>query len=128
MLGLIFVLGLSITFAISLAEIRQEWAFRNHVYCEVLRPGMTQPEVTAALREYGAQGQFPREFGFDGPGTEKATSFTEPYFDDFEIEYRLNLVLGYDSDNTLVAVGRRNIHRGNYKITTSAIECPLPFR
>ena len=128
MLGLIFVLSISTTYAISLAEVRQEWAFRNHVSCEVLRPGMTQAEVTTALSEYGARGQIPREYGFERPGSVKAVSFTEPYFDDFEIEYRLNLVLGYDSDSTLVAVGRRNFDRDNYKITTSAIECPLPYR
>ncbi len=123
MLGLIFALSISITFAISLAEVRQEWAFRNHVYCEVLQPGMTQSEVIAALSEYGARGQIPWEYSIDGPGTEKAVSFTEPYFHDYEIEYRLRLVLGYDVNKRLVAVGHTDLI-----YTSSVIECPLPFR
>lgn len=128
MLGLIFVLSLSVTYAISIAKARQEWAFRNHVYCEMLRPGMTQTEVMVALKEYGVQGQFPWAWEFEDPDSVKAVLFTEPYFDDFEIEYRLNLILGYDSNGALVAVGRRNIDRDTYKITASTIECPLPFR
>ena len=127
MLGLIFVLSISITYAISLAQARQEWAFRNHVYCEVLRPGMTQTEVTTALKEYGVQGQFTWDWNVEESGMEEATSFTRPYFYDFDQEYRLNLILGYDSNSTLVTVGRQNFDRITYKITASAIECPLPF-
>ena len=123
MLGLIFVLSILSAVAISLAEVRQEWAFRNHVYCEVLHPGMTQSEVTTALSEYGARGQIPWEYSIDGPGTGKAVSFTEPYFHDYEIEYRLNLVLGYDVNKRLVAVGHKDLI-----YTSSVIECPLPFR
>jgi len=128
MLGLIFVLSISITYAILLAQARQEWAFRHHVYCEVLRPGMTQTEVMVALKEYGGQGQVTWDWEFEGSDSVKAASFTKPYFDDFEIEFRLNLVLGYDSNNTLVTVGRQSFDRSTYKITASAIECPLPFR
>jgi len=128
MLGLIFVFSISITFALALVQARQEWAFRNHIYCEVLRPGMTQSEVTTALKEYGARGQFDGEYGFKVPGSVKSLSFTAPYFDDSEMEYRLNLILGYDSNGALVAVGRRNIDLANYRISASAIECPLPFR
>lgn len=128
MLGLIFVLSISVTFAIEIAKARQEWAFRNHIYCEVLQPGMTQTEVTTALSEYEMLGQVSTSYGFDMPGTGKIESFTIPYFKDSELRYRLNLVLGYDSNNTLVAVGREDMNPANYALTVSAIECPLPFR
>jgi len=125
MLGLIFVLGISIAYVVPLAKYRQEWAFRNHIYCEVLRPGMTQAEVTMALKEYGARGQFAWDHRFARLGTMQAASFTKPYFADDELEYRLSLVLGYDSNKTLVAVGREDLD--GFTITASAIDCPLPF-
>jgi hypothetical protein len=125
MLGLIFVLGISIVYVVPLAKARQEWVFRNHVYCEVLRPGMTQSQVTTALKEYGAQGQFAWGDRFVRLGMLQAASFTKPYFADDELEYRLSLVLGYDSNKTLVAVGREDLD--GFTLTASAIECPLPF-
>ena len=61
LLGLVVLLGISITVAFDLGAVRQEWAFHNHVYCEVLRPGMTQAEVTTALGEYGLWHQIKTE-------------------------------------------------------------------
>jgi hypothetical protein len=125
MLGLIFVLALSISFAISLAESRQEWAFRNHLYCEVLKPGMTRTEVDAGLGEYDLSFQLNLEHEFEGPGAENVSEFTMPRFKDRKSVLNMELVLGYDSADKLMMVGQWDLSVRD--MTYLPVECPLPF-
>jgi hypothetical protein len=124
-LGLLILLNFSTDVAIAAAQARQEWAFRNQVYCEILKPGMTKAEVDAALKPLGLRYQinWGRE-AVHGPTIPQADTFTEPTFDAPDIEYGLLLVLGYNNKDQLVMVGRRRSLSFNYE----PIECPLPFR
>jgi hypothetical protein len=124
-LGLLVVFTFSLAYAIALAQVRQEWAFRNQVYCELLKPGMTKAEVDAALKPLGLRHQI--NWGLEvlhGPTIPQADTFTEPTFDSPDIEYGLLLVLGYDSNDHLVMVG----HRQPLSFDYEPIKCPLPFR
>jgi hypothetical protein len=124
-LGLLVVFTFSLAFAVALAQARQEWAFRNHVYCELLKPGMTKTEVDVALEPLGLRHQinWGREI-LQGPTIPQVDMFTEPTFDSPDIEYGLRLVLGYDDKDQLVVVGRRGYLSDDYE----PVECPLPFR
>jgi len=124
-LGLLIVLGFSTAVAIAAVQVKQEWAFRNHVYCESLKPGMTKAEVDAALEPLGLRYQtnWGRE-ELHGPKIPQVAAFTWPSFETPEIEYELRLMLGYDSENRLVMIGLQGDDLFDYE----PIECPLPFR
>lgn len=123
-LGLLSLLTFLTVFAIAAVQVRQVWAFRNHIYCELLMPGLPKAEVDAALKPIGLQFQvnWERE-ELHGPPIARAVAFTTPRFDTPEVEYGLRLVLAYDNEQKLVLVGREfGIH--NYE----PVECPLSFR
>ena len=48
-----------------------------------------------------------------------------PRFEDGVLNYRLPLVLGYDSANNLVMIGRWDLNARD--LAYIPIECPLPF-
>jgi hypothetical protein len=88
---------------------------------------MTKTEVETALSKYDLIFQVKYDHEFEGPGAADVTSFTTPWFDDFELEQRLNLVLGYDSEDKFMLLGREE-YVSTVGRSYSRIECPLSFR
>jgi hypothetical protein len=103
--------------AISVAFITLSTAFvnhiriaqvQNHVYCELLQPGMTSTEVDTALNELGPHWQVWFEDALYPSIFEKATHYRVVEWDNARTErdYDLSLWLGYDANDQLVWTGR----------------------
>jgi len=110
-------LPLLVVAAISVVFITQSTTFvnhiriaqvQNHVYCELLQPGMTFDEVDTALNEVGPHMQGWFEDTLYPSISEKATRYDVVFWDNSRIErdYDLSLWLGYDANNQLVWTGR----------------------
>lgn len=99
-------------------------SMQNHVYCELLQPGMTQEEVTTSLQEVGQLYQVqvddwgPRYQRKDG-GKYRIIYWHES---DVEMKYDLWLWVGYDRNGKLD-------WRGRYSspVTLTPINCPWTF-
>jgi hypothetical protein len=94
---------------------------QNHVYCELLQPGMTEEEVSRMLDEIGPHAQA-RGDGFF-PLPKGVSYYRNIYWRDGDIEwnYHLWLWVGYDKDGKLVWKGRSTLPG------MTAIECPWTF-
>lgn len=81
---------------------------QHHVYCELLRPGMTFDAVETVLNEFGPHKQVWFEDTPYPSISEKATHYRVVEWDNSRIErdYDLWLWLGYDANNQLVWSGR----------------------
>jgi hypothetical protein len=81
---------------------------QNHVYCELLQPGMTQEEVTTALEEIGPLYQrpidgWPSRYQRKDGGEYRIIYWKES---DVELRYSLWLWVGYDKNGKLDWKGR----------------------
>lgn len=101
---------------------------QNHVYCELLQPGMTSTEVDIALNELGPHWQVWFEDVLYPSIFEKATHYRVVEWDNSRIErdYDLSLWLGYDADNRLVWSGRywSDFDKRPYEEGYDTITCP----
>jgi hypothetical protein len=96
-------------------------SIQNHVYCELLQPGMTEEEVSRALNEIGPHSQ--ARFDDYFPMPEGVSYYRAIYWHDRDVErkYDLWLWVGYDKDGKLVWKGRSTLPG------ITAIECPWTF-
>ncbi|HSD83122.1 MAG TPA: hypothetical protein VLG46_04660, partial [Anaerolineae bacterium] len=79
---------------------------QNHIYCELLQPGMTEQEVSQALNEIGAHTQLKVDDLFPLPD---GVSYYRTIFWDGVLDpkrYPLGLFVGYDTASKLVWKGR----------------------
>jgi hypothetical protein len=104
---------------------------QNHVYCELLHPGMTFEEAEGALNEIGPH----RQVWFqDVPYptlSEQASFYRAVYWDNYRLDrdYDLSLWLGYDENDQLVWRGRYwlNPNKKSLEESFDTIECPWTF-
>jgi hypothetical protein len=131
LLGIAALSSVAITIAsIFTTQIRTA-QLQNHVYCELLRPDMTIPEVEQALNEIGPHRQmwfqdtpYPSLF-------EKASYYRVVDWDSYSLDaiHDLSLWLGYDANDRLVWIGRYLSGMGSAPIEErlAAIQCPWTF-
>lgn len=101
---------------------------QNHIYCELLQPGMTEQEVGQALNEIGAHTQLKVDGIFplpDGVSYYRAIFWNEPLN---PMRYPVGLFVGYDMAGKLVWKGRYWIDTdaaySSLKSGTETISCP----
>jgi hypothetical protein len=105
---------------------------QNHVYCELLQPGMTRKEVNAALDEVGPHLQgWPEDLGYPAL-SKQATSYNVVLWDNSRLyrDYNLDLWLGYDAEGKLVWKGREGpnyISAAHLEQGIDTITCPWTF-
>jgi hypothetical protein len=105
---------------------------QNHVYCELLQPGMTRKEVNAALDEVGPHLQgWPEDLGYPAL-SKRATSYNVVLWDNsrFYRDYNLDLWLGYDAEGKLAWKGRERpnyISAAHLEQGIDTITCPWTF-
>ncbi len=85
--------------------------FQNHVYCEVLQPGMSLYEVSQTLNKLGTNYRFDVEKGRFPPHVQGVSYYQDVMWKDirFDVRYDLSLRLGFTSESKLAAVERRQI-------------------
>jgi hypothetical protein len=97
---------------------------QNHVYCELLQPGMPKEEVTTALKEIGQHYQVPVSDWSPRYQRKDGGEYRVIYWHEsnVELKYDLWLWVGYDKNGKLD-------WRGRYSspVTLTAIECPWTF-
>lgn len=88
--------------------------------CELLHSGMTKAEVSDALLEVGSHKQVGRNDRLPNTEGKNIDTFQVVRFEDLGVEfkYQLLLGLGYDINDQLVLVSRRELH--DYH----TVECP----
>jgi hypothetical protein len=95
---------------------------QNHVYCELLQPGMTEEEVSRALMEIGAHYQASGAYKTRLPERGVANLRTIHWKDsDIDWNYDLWLWIGYDEQDKLVWIAR------DTQDGLKTIECPWTF-
>jgi hypothetical protein len=105
---------------------------QNHVYCELLQPGMTRKEVNAALDKVGSHLQgWPEDLAYPAL-SKQATSYDVVLWDNSRLyrDYNLDLWLGYDVEGKLVWKGREGpsyISTAHLEQGIDTIECPWTF-
>jgi len=98
----------------------QQASFQNHVYCELLKPGMTYAEVDNALAEIGPHLQAHLETIFPKTESVDYESFRVVRFEGaIETKYNLSLGLGYDENDRLLWVAKFGLPSG-FEI----VQCP----
>jgi hypothetical protein len=103
-------------------SITAQWAsLHNHVYCELLTPGMTVPEVNAALSTLSTAGQTDWH-KIPETASNQVKRFRTVVWDDFDLEWnnRLHVGLGYDIGDRLVW---KSIRVGVTSFVT--VDCPV---
>jgi hypothetical protein len=102
---------------------------QNHVYCELLKPGMSEEEVSQAMNEVGPH----LEARLDGyfPLPEGVAYYRNIRWRDhrFELNYDLSLWVGYDANGELVWRGREwaDLSGGSLQSGVDTIQCPWTF-
>ena len=105
---------------------------QNHVYCELLQPGMTRKEVNAALDKVGSHLQgWPEDLAYPAL-SKQATSYDVVLWDNSRLyrDYNLDLWLGYDVEGKLVWKGREGPNytsAAHLEQGIDTIECPWTF-
>jgi hypothetical protein len=94
---------------------------QNHVYCELLQPGMTEEEVSRAMNEIGPHIQARLDGYFPLP--EGVTFYRNIRWRDsrHELTYFFSLWVGYDAAGKLVWKGREWLDGAD------TIQCPWTF-
>ena len=82
--------------------------FQNHIYCEVLQPGMSLYEVSQALNKLGTNYRFDVEKGRFQPNVKGVSYSQDVMWKDirFDVRYDLSLRLGFTSESKLASVER----------------------
>jgi hypothetical protein len=97
---------------------------QNHVYCELLQPGMTQEEVKIALEAIGPLYQVQVDDWEPRYKRENGGEYRIIYWKEsnVELKYDLWLWVGYDKNGKLDWRGRYSVPNG-----LKPIECPWTF-
>lgn len=105
---------------------------QNHVYCELLQPGMTAEEVSDALNQVGPNKQIWFEDTPYPSLSDKASYYRVVLWDSSRLnfDYDLLLWLGYDANDRLVWKGRDWIDWDKKPVEEGydTIECPWTFQ
>src|SRR5688500_9792459 len=113
-IGAVFVVIVFVT-SVYIGNYRRT-AFQNHVYCEVLKKGMSLQEVGAALDRVGKHIQVDITDQIVMNIEPKAVSYRLVLFEDAKLDLRMGL--GYDSNQKLIWVTRGEIPPGQ------VVQCP----
>lgn len=118
--GLIAVIGAVIAVVVFATSVYvgnyRRITFQNHVYCEVLKKGMSLPEVDAALDRVGKHTQVDITEQIVMNSEPKAASYRLVLFEDSQIDLRMGL--GYDSSQKLIWATRGEIP------PSQVVQCP----
>jgi hypothetical protein len=122
--------GILVLSGTAVMQIRKA-QFQNHVYCELLHPGMTFDEVSTALNQADSHMQV---WFQDEPYpslSDKASYYRVVWWDNYRLDtdYDLSLWLGYDANDQLVWKGRDWVDWSKKPIEEGydTIECPWTF-
>ena len=118
--GLIAAIGVVVTVVVFIASLYignyRRTAFQNHVYCEVLRKGMSSDEVDSALDRIGKHTQVDIKDQIVITIKPEPTYYRLVLFEDAHIV--LPMGLGYDSNEKLIWVTRDELQPGQ------VVQCP----